>query len=107
MLDALLKIKNGNDWIRSLTLAQDVALGLYRSSIHYYTRSNPIRNNNDPRAEPGCFIFGHSPYTTGRPHVGIGCLPARIVYLLPVNGSCGSNKLSWSVSLSTFSWFWI
>ena len=60
-----------------------------------------------PRRSRGYFIFGRSPHITGRPHVGIGCLPARIGYLLPVNGSRGSNKLSWSVSLSTFSWFLI
>ena len=60
-----------------------------------------------PRHSRGYFIFGHSPHTTGRPHVGIGCLPARIGYLPPVNGSCGSNRLSWSASLSAFSWLWI
>ena len=32
------------------------------------------------------FIFGHSPNTTGCPHVGIKCLPACTCYLLPVNG---------------------
>ena len=32
------------------------------------------------------FIFGHSPNTTGSPHVGIRCLPTCTCYLLPVNG---------------------
>ena len=51
------------------------------------------------------FIFGHSPYTISCPQVGTECLPACDCYLLPVNGSLGSNKLNWSDSLSTFSWF--
>ena len=73
------------------------------------------------------FIFGHSPHTTGCPHVGIKRLPARIHYLLPVNGLsltpslfvppsfsfhcfpiislCSSNCFSYTLFLSPFSIF--
>lgn len=73
------------------------------------------------------FIFGHSPHTTGCPHVGIKRLPARIHYSLPVNGLsltpslfvppsfsfhcfsiislCSSNCFSSTLFLSPFSIF--
>ena len=46
------------------------------------------------------FIFGHSPHTTGYPHVGIKRLPARIHYSLPVNGLSLAPSLFVSPSFS-------
>ena len=56
-----------------------------------------------PPYNGGYFIIGHSPNTTGNAQVRLllACQPC-ICYLLPVNGSHGSNRLSWSLSLSLF-----
>ena len=60
--------------------------------------------NKDPPHSGGYFSFGHSPNNTSGAQVRIKRLPACAHYLLPVNGSRGSNILNWSASLSLFSW---
>ena len=57
-----------------------------------------------PPHSGGYFSFGHSPNNTSGAQVRIKRLPACAHYLLPVNGSRGSNILNWSASLSLFSW---
>lgn len=57
-----------------------------------------------PPHSGGYFGFGHSPNNTSGAQVRIKRLPACAHYLLPVNGSRGSNILNWSASLSLFSW---
>ena len=51
------------------------------------------------------FLFGHSPNATGNAQVHrlLACQPCTD-YLLPVNGSRGSNKLNWSSFLSRSNW---
>ena len=51
------------------------------------------------------FIFGHSPNTTGGTQVCclLACQPCNC-YLLPINGSRGSNIDNWSLSISLFNW---
>ena len=61
-------------------------------------------NKDPPRIAGGYFGFGHSPNNTSGAQVRIKRLPACAHYLLPVNGSRGSNILNWSASLSLFSW---
>ena len=49
------------------------------------------------------FLFGHSPNNTGCAQVRflLACQPCNC-YLLPINGSRGSNIANWSLSLSCF-----
>ena len=67
--------------------------------IHHAAVSDAI---TIPPHSGGYFSFGHSPNTTSGAQVRIKCLPACACYLLPLKGSCGSNILSWSFSLSLF-----
>ena len=66
--------------------------------------NNRMANKDPPRIAGGYFSFGHSPNNTSGAQVRIKRLPACAHYLLPVNGSRGSNILNWSASLSLFSW---
>ena len=75
--------------------------------IHYFWRFEkfPIKSIIIHPPSGWFWFFGHSPNTTGYAQVRLllACQP-RIVYLLPVNGSRGSNRLNWSHSWSCFNW---
>ena len=83
-----------NPSVHSLTL---MSTSPFRAGL---IRVLPI---NIPPHSGGYFSFGHSPNNTSGAQVRIKCLPACVHYLLPVNGSRGSNILNWSASLSLFS----
>ena len=77
---------------------------LDKASPLYGTPSAFAAGIKIPPHSGGYFSFGHSPNNTSGAQVRIKRLPACAYYLLPVNGSRGSNILNWSASLSLFSW---
>ena len=76
----------------------EVTPSLENSRFQAFFKITVLRS---PVYSGGYFFFGHSPNITGCAQVRLllACQPC-ICYLLPVNGSLGSNTLNWSLSAS-------